>query len=320
MHTAMRPPNPLVEPVEPTMAAVLQAVAAMPPMHVLPPAVVREIVRQQSTPPPGWPELPVAAVERYAAPGPAGDLPVRLYRPPAATGRLPLLVFLHGGGWVFGDLDSYDGVCRTLCAAAGMAVASVDYRLAPEHPFPAAPDDAEAALLWAWRNAEALGLQPQRIALAGDSAGAQLAANTALRVAGRVPLLGVGLIYPPAHPWYVPTAAKAENGEGKLLTQALLQWCAELYLGREEARGSHPEAALLCAPNLARLPPCWVATLGHDPLRDDGLALVQALTEAGVPVQHRHEPAGVHGCLTTPWVSQVGPRLLESLAGWLRGL
>lgn len=311
-------PQPLVEALEPAMAAVLQAVALMPPMHALPPPVVRDIVRQQSTPPPGWPLPPVAAVETHAAPGPGSVLPVRLYRP-AGTGEPPrLIVFLHGGGWVFGDTDGYDGVCRSLCAATGRAVASVDYRLAPEHRFPAAVDDAEAALRWAFERAPALGLQRQGLVLVGDSAGAQLAATATLRVGAQVPVAGLGLIYPPAHPWTTATPSKAEHGEGRLLTQSMLRWCAEHYLGTDPAAATHPEAALLCAPGLAQLPPCWVGTLGHDPLRDDGFALVQALAAAGVAVHHHHEPAGVHGCLTMPWVSQVGPQLLAGLADWLR--
>ncbi len=313
------PPQPLVAPVEPSMAAVLAAVATMPPMETLPPPVAREIFRQQSAVPPGTPEVPVREVRELAARGAGGPIPIRFYRPLRAQGLVPLIVFLHGGGWVIGDLDSYDRACRTLAFESGMAVASVDYRLAPEHRFPAAIDDAEAALRWLSANAQSLDCHPLRLALVGDSAGAQLAATAALRTAGSVPVAALGLIYPPAHAYPVATASKAENGEGKILTSALLKHFADLYLGDDETLRWHPEAALLCAPSLAGLPPTWLATLGHDPLRDDGLALVQALGAAGVTVRHVHEPAGVHGCLTMPAVvSQVGPRLLASLAGWLR--
>ncbi len=301
------------------MAHLLALVATQPPLHLLPPAVVRDIVRQQSLPPPGTPVAPVGEVRELYAPGPACDIPLRLYRPAEAEGQPPLLMFVHGGGWVFGDLDSHDAVCRTLCREAGAVVVSVGYRLAPEHRFPAALDDTEAALRWLFAHAADLGAHPLRLALAGDSAGAQLAATAALRTAGEVPVVALGLIYPPAHPWSVPTPAKVENGDGKVLTREMLRWCAELYLGDDASLLRHPETALLRAPGLHRLPPTWLATLGHDPLRDDGLALLRTLRESGVTVQHLHEPAGVHGCLTMPpSVSDVGPRVLAHLAAWLR--
>ena len=312
-------PDPLITPLEPAMAELLAAVATMPPMETLPPTVARAIFSQQSAAPPGTPEIPMQAVRELAARGANGPIPIRLYRPAGADGLLPLVMFVHGGGWVIGDLDSYDRCCRTLAAESGMAVASVDYRLAPEHRFPAAVDDVEAALRWLSANAHALDCHPLRLALAGDSAGAQLAATAALRCAGSVPVAALGLIYPPAHPFPVHTASKIENGNGKVLTTALLEHFASLYLGPDEALRSHRDAVLLGGHALSELPPTWLATLGHDPLRDDGLALVKALGAAGVSVRHVHEPSGVHGCLTMPAVvSQVGPRLLTSLAGWLR--
>jgi acetyl esterase len=199
-----------------------------------------------------------------------------------------------------------------------MLVASVGYRLAPEHPFPAAPDDVEAALRWLAARAPELGADAARLAIAGDSAGAQLAAVVAQRVAGAVRLSAAGLIYPVAHPWTAPTGSKRENAQGKILTAAAMQWFTHHYLGGQAGLAEHPEVALLRSQRLAALPPCWVATLGHDPLRDDGLDLVRALGEAGVPVRHVHEPAGVHACISLPAVSAVGPRLLAGLAAWLR--
>lgn len=312
-------PEPLVLPLEPAMADLLAMVATMPPMESLPPAVAREIFRQQSAVPPGTPEIPMQAVQELAARGPGGAIPIRLYRPRGAGGLLPVLMFVHGGGWVIGDLDSYDRCCRTLALESGMAVASVDYRLAPEHRFPAAVDDVEAALRWLSANAHALDCHPLRLALVGDSAGAQLAATAALRCAGTVPVAALGLIYPPAHAWSVPTASKTQNGQGKILTSALIEHFARLYLGDALQLHGHPDAVLLGGRPLSDLPPTWLATLGHDPLRDDGLALVSALSQAGVPVRHVHEPAGVHGCLTMPAaVSKVGPQLLAGLAAWLR--
>jgi acetyl esterase len=313
----MKLPDPLVLPLEPAMAQFLAAMAAQPPMETLPPPVAREVLRQLAAMP-GPPPAPVAAVRDFAVPGPAGDIAVRLYTPLEAENRPPLLVYLHGGGWVIGDLDSYDAVCRTLCHESRMLVASVAYRLAPEHPFPAAPDDAEAALRALAAQAAALGADPGRIAIAGDSAGAQLAAVAALRVAGSVALAALGMIYPPALPFTTPTASKHDNAEGRILTLKAMQWFNDQYVGGNAALHAHPEVSLLLSEQLHKLPPTWVATLGHDPLRDDGIALVQRLAERGVPVRHVHRPAGVHACISLPGVSAVGPQLLSGLAGWLR--
>lgn len=321
----MKLPYPLVSSMDPAMAGFLAQGAQQPPMHSLPPPVVREIVRQLSTMP-GPPAAAVAEVRDLALPTAAGPRKLRLYTPrdigsiaPKDSGQAaPLLLFLHGGGYVFGDLDGYDWVCRGLCHESGMRVASLDYRLAPEHPFPAALDDAEAALRWLHTHAADLGCHPMRLAVAGDSAGAQLSAAAAIRVAGDVPLAGVGMIYPVVHALGRPTQSKQENGEGKLLTNELMRWATEHYVGTDPARQAHPEVALLPAAQLSALPPCWVATLGHDPLRDDGLDLVATLGGAGIPVRHCHEPSGVHGCLTMPALSPVGPRLVSALASWLR--
>ena len=307
----------LTAPIDPPLAGFLAQAAAQPPLESLPVEVGRQVYRELAAslglPP------PVATVVDHTVRGPGGPLPLRLYTPVvSAAAPRPLLVYLHGGGWVIGDLETHDAVCRWLCHDAGMLVIAVDYRRAPEHPFPAAPDDAEAALRWAAAHAAELGGDPARLAVAGDSAGAQLAAVAALRVAADVPLRGLGLIYPPALHHSETLPSRAENGEGKFLTASAMVWFMDAYVGKDTAMARHPELALLHERRLGELPPTWIATLGHDPLRDEGIALARVLAEAGVATTHVHEPSGVHACIHFTALSPVGGRLMTGLAQWLR--
>jgi len=308
----------LTAPIDPPLAGFLAQAAMQPPLESLPPDVGRQIYRELAASL-GLPPPPVATVVDHTVRGPGGPLPLRLYTPatPAALPR-PMLVYLHGGGWVIGDLETHDAVCRQLCHDAGMLVIAVDYRRAPEHPFPAAPDDAEAALRWAAAHAAELGGDPARLSVAGDSAGAQLAAVAAMRVGADVPLRGLGLIYPPALHHSETTPSRSENGEGKFLTASAMVWFMDSYLGKDASMVRHPQAALLHATRLGDLPPTWIATLGHDPLRDEGIALAQALAAAGVATTHVHEPSGVHACIHFTALSPVGGRLMAGLAQWLR--
>ena len=310
----------LTTPIDPPLAGFLAQAATQPPLERLPVEVGRQVYRELAASL-GLPPPPVATVVDHTMRGPGGPLPLRLYTPvsPAASPR-PALVYLHGGGWVIGDLETHDAVCRRLCHDAGMLVIAVDYRRAPEHPFPAAPDDAEAAVRWAAAHAAELGCDPARLAVAGDSAGAQLAAVAAMRVAGDVPLRGLGLIYPPALHHGETLPSRSENGEGKFLTASAMVWFMDAYLGTDAAMAWHPEVALLHAPRLDALPPTWIATLGHDPLRDEGIALAGAIARAGVDVEHVHEPSGVHACIHFTALSPVGERLMAGLAQWLRQL
>jgi len=209
----------------------------------------------------------------------AGGVPVRLYRP-SAEENLPLLVFFHGGGWVIGNLDTHDAVCRSLANRSGAAVVSVDYRLAPEHRFPAAVEDCEAALAWAHANAASLGADPSRIAVGGDSAGGNLAAVVAQRTT--VPLLLQLLVYP------VTDASMSmpsidENAAGPLLTKATMAWFLDHYLsGAGDAADPRVSPLRADAATLARTPPALVITAEFDPLRDEGEAYGRALVEAGV--------------------------------------
>lgn len=253
----------------------------IPPTHTLSPADAREFYRvRRAVTQPAPPD--VAEVRDLAAPGPGGDIPLRLYRPrgSSAAQGLPVLVYFHGGGWVIGDRDTHDVLCRELANGSGCAVVSVDYRLAPEHRFPAAADDALAATRWVHAHAAELQLDGTRIAVGGDSAGGNLAAVVALQARGSdLPIAFQLLIYPatdqrrgwPSH---------QSNGQGYLLTKDSMDYFHDHYL--EDARHDDDwRASPLLHPDHARLPPAFVLTAGYDPLRDEGLAYAQKLTEAG---------------------------------------
>jgi acetyl esterase len=307
-------------PLDPALAAFLAQWAAMgvPPLESLPPAAgrqsYRDLAAQTGLPPP-----PVGAVAERWIPGPGGPLMLRVYTPEdATTGVRPVLLYAHGGGWVIGDLETHDAVCRTLCHHTSAVVVAVDYRLAPEHPFPAAPDDVEAALRWVAANAREIGADSGRLGVVGDSAGANLVAVAAMRVAGAVPLRAAGLIYPPAQHFGEPSASYAEN-DGKFLTLGVMHWFSACYLGPRPQATQDPEFALLRSKRLHTLPPTWVGTMGHDPLRDEGHALALRLTQEGVACTHRNYPGAIHACIHFTAVSPVGGQVMQDLAEWLRG-
>ena len=234
------------------------------------------------------------SVGALSIPGPAGPIPARLYRPDV-PGPRPLVVFFHGGGWVLGDLDTHDGGCRFLARESGANVLAVDYRLAPEHRFPAAVEDAFAALRWAMENTARLEADPARIAVAGDSAGGNLAAvvaQLAARAGGPGPAVQL-LIYPVTdlstkHPSY------HFFSEGFLLNEADMDWFKGHYLPWPAA-ALDPKASPLLAVDLAGLPPAIVLTAGFDPLRDEGEAYAARLEAAGVRVHLRRAEGQVHG-------------------------
>ncbi len=260
----------------------LMADRGVPPTHTLSPAEARAFYRERRTF--TQPEPPqVAAVRELTATTPQGDIPLRLYRPLGsdATTVLPVLVYYHGGGWVIGDLDTHDTLCRELANAAGCAVVAVDYRMGPEHRFPAAVDDVLAATHWVRAQAGALRLDPGRLAVGGDSAGGNLAAVVALaaRDAGDLPIAFQLLIYPATdmrrgHP------SHTTNGDGYVLTRDTLAYFHDHYI-TDPAHDLDWRASPLLHTDLAGLPPALVITAGYDPLRDEGLDYARALTEAG---------------------------------------
>jgi acetyl esterase len=238
-------------------------------------------------------------VEERTLPGPAGDLHARLYvpKPPSSSTDSPSpgIVFFHGGGWVTGDLDSHDGLCRTLAAGAEARVIAIDYRLAPEHPFPAAVDDALTAFRWVVANAEALGMEAARIAVAGDSAGGNLSAIVArhTRDDARRPALAV-LLYP-ALDATLASPSHAERGHGFYLTRKSIDWYLRHYLGADPSAYRNPDVSPLLARSLAGSPPTLVVAAGFDPLRDEAMAYAERLREAGVPTVSRCETGLIHG-------------------------
>ncbi len=239
------------------------------------------------------PELPLppvvlASVEDRAVPGPDGDVPVRIFTPELALGTV--VVYFHGGGWVIGDLDSHDRTTRRLARDLGAVVVSVDYRCAPEHRFPAAAEDAYAATLWA-----AAAYQPDRLAVAGDSAGGNLAAVVSLMARDRGgPGIDHQLLVYPVTDHDFGTDSYRENANGYLLTEVHMRWFWDQYLG-PDGDGTDPYASPLRATDLSGLPPASVLTAELDPLRDEGEAYATALAAAGVPVDHLRADGMFHG-------------------------
>ncbi len=243
----------------------------------------------------------------------------RLYYPECIpTSSLPLVVYFHGGGWSFGSIETHDNVCRTLCAGATCIVASIDYHLAPEHKFPTAVEDAVAASLWAHENASALGADRTRIVLAGDSAGANLAAvaSLALRDKGYPDLLGQLLIYP-ATDMAMSHASHKFFGDGYRLTRPLMVWSSTNYL-REGQDIMDPRASPLRAKDHSGLPPTIIVTAGFDPLRDEGAAYAARLRNAGVDIQYRCFDNLIHGFISLTGVVNAAARALAEITVMLK--
>ncbi len=264
--------------------------------------------------------LPVGETQDLSAPGPHGAIPLRLYRPLGAEpgAALPVLVYFHGGGWVIGDIDTHDGVCRHLAARSGCAVVSVDYRMGPEHRFPAAVDDCVVATAWVGAQAQELGIDAARVAVGGDSAGGNLAAVVCLaaRDAAGPRIAGQLLLYA-ATDFAMDTPSHEQFADGYLLTRQGMRWFQKQYLGSAED-GTDWRASPLHAPDLSRLPPAYVITAGYDPLRDEGEAYARRLIEAGVPVTCRRYPGQIHGFLTMGRIIAESATALDDAAKWLR--
>jgi acetyl esterase len=242
---------------------------------------------------PGEPE-PVAHVENRTLPGPAGQIPVRIYRPVSGK-ALPGLVYFHGGGFVLCNLDTHDGVCRSLANGAGCTVVSVDYRLAPEHPFPAGPEDCYAATRFAAERGGELGIDPTRIAIGGDSAGGNLTAVVAQMARDRRgPSLRYQLLVYPVTDARFDTVSYRENAEGYFLTTNMMKWFWKKYLA-DAADADNAYASPLRAKDLAGLPPGLCITAEFDPLRDEGEAYAERLRKAGVDCETARYHGMFHG-------------------------
>ncbi|MDQ4118804.1 MAG: alpha/beta hydrolase [Actinomycetota bacterium] len=243
----------------------------------------------------GEPEQ-VADVSDRRVPGPAGEIPVRVYRADTGSdGPQPVVVYIHGGGWVIGDIEVADKPCRSLANAVGATVVSVGYRKGPEHRFPAAPEDCYAATKWVADNAGELGIDAGKLAVAGDSAGGNLAAVVSQMAKERGgPAIVYQLLIYPAVDAGGEYASRVENGEGYLLTKTAMDWFYGHYLN-SPSEVDNPLASPLRAADFSGLPPATVITCGYDPLRDEGNAYAAALAAAGVPVDHQENPTMIHG-------------------------
>jgi acetyl esterase len=264
-------------------------------------------------------DQPIGAVRDL----PVGDLPGRLYVPSdhdegisAAAGG-PLLLFFHGGGWVYGDLDSHDAACRFLAERSGVRVLAVDYRLAPEHPFPAAYEDALEAFRWVVKNAESIGADPARLAVGGDSAGGCLAATTAIAAAEEGLPLAFQLLVYPGTDMRGGSESRALFGEGFYLTQRFMDLAKERYTP-DPALHTDPRVSPLYADLPAGLAPAYVATAGFDPLRDEGEAYARRLADAGVPVELKRFPDQVHSFFNVVGVGRTSRAANAEIAAKLK--
>ncbi len=292
----------------------------IPPTHTLSPAEARAFYRERRAV--TQPDPPaIAETRELMAVGPHGPIPLRLYHPQAAAERKAppaVLVYFHGGGWVMGDLDTHDTLCRELANGSGCAVVAVDYRMGPEQRFPAAVDDCIAATRWVSEHAADIGVDASRLALGGDSAGGNLAAVVAiaLRDAGDLPVRFQLLIYPatdqrrgwPSH---------TRNGQGYLLTADTMTYFHDHYIA-DKAQDLDWRASPLLHPDLSRLPPALVLTAGYDPLRDEALQYSHQLTQAGNRATHILFERQIHGFMTMGRVIDEANTAVQICAAALR--
>ena len=270
---------------------------------------------------PDAPEL--ARVDELTIPSPHGGIPARIYVPKRLrkhAGLSPALVFFHGGGWVIGDLDTHDVACRKLADAGELMVISVDYRLAPEHKFPAAVDDAIAATTWVAANARELGIDAARLCVGGDSAGGNLAAVVAIAARdGNGPAIAGQVLIYPAVDFAMTHRSHSEPETSVLLTHSVIRWFCDHYLNG--AADIHDwRASPARATTLIGLPPAYVLTAGADPLRDEGDEYAERLKQAGVPVTWRHFPGQFHGFFTMGRLLQQANVAASEIGVWLKAL
>ncbi len=260
----------------------------------------------------------IQRVDDRLVPTPDGDVPVRVYTPAESVGaNRGVLLWLHGGGWVIGDLDTADATCRALANRAGSVVVSVDYRLAPEHRSPAALEDAMSALMWTVENSELLGVDASKVAVGGESAGGHLAALLCQRVRDEFgPDIDFQLLVCPVTDLTLSHQSMDDNGEGYFLTKDTMTWFVESYLGDQEPKD--PAVSPLLAESFTNLPPALVITAEYDPLRDEGEAYAGRLDEAGVPVEHLRYDGQIHHFFVMPSMLDAGRDALDVAGAALR--
>ncbi|MFO7562582.1 MAG: alpha/beta hydrolase [Enhygromyxa sp.] len=294
----------------------LMALSGRGQLHELDPVRARKVARRDGVLV-ELPEAELAQRRELEVEGATGPLRARLYRP-SSSGALPIVVWLHGGGFVIGGLETHRGMCSNLAARSGCVVVAIDYRKAPEHRFPAAVDDALASFRFVRQHAEELGGRPEQLAIGGDSAGGNLSAVVChrLREAGEIqPALQV-LIYPSTDSHH-PFPSYQHFGEGLLLSAEMLRWFSNHYLRGPEDR-SHPWASPLRAPSFEGLAPALIRTAGFDPLRDEGSAYADALRAAGVEVDYRCYERLIHNYIVMGAASSANRAAIEDLGDELR--
>jgi acetyl esterase len=309
------------ERLDPEVRALLEAMDAQgaPPLESQDPVEARNS-RLEPMRLLGGEPIALGHVEDLSVPGPGGAVPVRVYASERGGVR-PALIYFHGGGFVFGNLDTHDAVCRALAKESGSVVISVDYRLSPEHKFPAAVEDAHAVTLWVAANAERLGVDARRIAVGGDSAGGNLATVIAMRCrdAGGPALASQVLFYPVMDFSSFETGSYRELGEGYFLTRAAMDWFRGHYIASADLK-RHPEVSPLLASNLCGLPPALVITAEFDPLRDEDEAYAERLRQAGVPVTMSRYPGMIHGFVSMRGVLAGGRRAIQEAAQFTQAM
>ena len=305
---------------DPQAQALMQLMVdkGVPPVNTLSPAEARASYRSRRTfTQPDAPE--VFKVENTHFNQNAVDVPVRIYHPASSQtqAQLPALVYIHGGGWTIGDLDTHDVLCRSLCLQADVVVISVDYRMGPEHKFPAAFDDCVAAFQWTVQNANRLGIDAKRIAMGGDSAGGNLTAAACLQLREYPVQPAFQLLIYPATIMWQDTPSYHANGQGYMLTKDSIAYYTENYL-RDRNDAKDWRASPQWADSHAGLPPAFVMTAGYDPLRDEGLMYADALSKAGVSTQYVCFERQIHGFITMGRVMQEANTAVSMCAQVLR--
>jgi len=306
-------------PIHPQVKKILEEAAALglPDYQDLSPVEARKQMLELTSP--VDPLLAVERVENFMIPGPKGEIPIRLYYP-SGDPPFAVLVYFHGGGWVMGDLDTHHGVCHALAKRSSCLVVSVDYRLAPEHRYPSAIEDAYAATSWVAQNADYIQADPDRLAVGGDSAGGHLAAVVALMARDRKgPRIDLQVLIYPITDCKFNTPSYIENKEGYMLTIDLMKWFWNHFI-EDEGQANDPYVSPLRAKNFSDLPQALIITAEYDPLRDEGEAYGKRLQEAGVKVTLSRYPGMIHGFIRMNARLDKAKEALDEVAGRLRGV